>query len=195
MPPSKSDAICPTPRRLGDDAVSEVVGYLITFGIIASVLVVAMLGFSDAQGRAEQRVADIQADSIAQRVAGVLVDAALFLEHQSCDPAQPLGSSCGGSTLSIALELPATLQGSGYVVRLVPGDCAGSTSKVRVTSSITEDKDQSLFEAARPMCATADARPPLCTPTTIGLAAGKANGGNLYVVYDGSCLGLSNSPV
>lgn len=204
MPASKSDRAHSRPPRIGrdDEAVSEVVGFLLTFAIIATVLVVAMLGFSDAQSRAERRVADIQADSIAQRVAGVMVEAALFLEKQDCT-----APGCNDAALSLLLELPPTLQGHAYQVRIVPGTCAGTGPPVvaptgafvRVTSGVTRDKDQSLFEAARsPIpCQAPDARPILCDPdpNRSPLQPGATNGGNLYVVYTGSCLGLQNAPV
>lgn len=120
-----------SPTCPADDGVSEVVGFLLTFGIIAGILVVAMLGFNDAQADAERRVAEQQATSIAQRVAGVVVDVALFAER-----------NLNTSNVSILLELPTSLQRNGYTVRLLG-------SNVTVESALVQPPArQSIFAAA-----------------------------------------------
>lgn len=179
MPPCRSDRSRPTLAR--DDAgVSEVVGFLLTFGIISMILVTAMIGFGSAQQRSYERVAEAQASSIAQRVSGVLVDAALFLEGTDCSSL---------ARLSLLLEVPATVANRGFLVQL--NDTAGT---VVVSTGLTTPQSASLFGAAKDSaCAPGgDTRPRLC-PVSSSYDA--ANGGNLYVVFDGSCLGVANAPV
>lgn len=104
MPASSSDGN--HPRLHGDEAgVSEVVGFLLTFGIISTILLVAMLGFNDAQQRAEVRLIEIQGSSAAQRVASAAVDLALFAQSNPHETA-------------VAIDLPAELQGISYSVFL-----------------------------------------------------------------------------
>lgn len=103
MPASSSDPR--KPRHDGEDGVSEVVGFLLTFGIISAILLVAMLGFNDAQQRAEIRLIEIQGASAAQRVASAAVDLALFAQSNPHDT-------------SVAIDLPAELQGISYSVFL-----------------------------------------------------------------------------
>lgn len=161
-------------RAASDEtAVSEVIGFLTTFAIVSFLLIVAMLAFSDAQGRATQRVADVQAESVAQRVATVAIDLALY------------DANGGAADVAIAVELPLDLAGRGYQVRLcgdavAPCDdppCDEACPFVRVDSGSTR-ADQSMFlGAGAALCAGA-----------------VANGGLAYVTYDASagCIGLSN---
>lgn len=105
MAASSSDA---APHLADDDwGVSEVVGFLLTFGIISAILLVAMLGFNNAQQRAETRLVEIQGSSAAQRVASAAIDMALFVQDNP-----------GAGQTSVALDLPAELQGISYSVLL-----------------------------------------------------------------------------
>lgn len=160
MPPN-----CKSERRPHEEAVSEVIGFLITFSIIAIILIGAMLAFGQAQDRAEGRVSAIQMDSIAQRVAGVVVEAALFVEEQGV----------ASTTLNLLIELPNDLQGNGYQVELGAGVVTVSSSRGEAT--------QSLFGVGA-------ANPSLCP----GSSASGGNLYVVYSPSLG-CLGLSNSPV
>lgn len=168
----------------GEDAVSEVVGFLITFGIIAILLVASMLAFNQAQERAEARVVAIQVDSIAQRVAGVVVETGLFVESQD---------TAATTVVSILVELPNDLQGNGYQVTLTPGSVVVTSAKGTATQSVFGVGGGSFGLKLCPGDAGASA-------ATYSHAAG----GNLYVVYStnpvasggtNKCLGLSNTPV
>ncbi len=66
-----------------DEAVSEIVGQMLMFGILSMVLILSLLGFNAAKAGAEDRVAALEAESIAQRVAGVYVSASLFAEEHA----------------------------------------------------------------------------------------------------------------
>lgn len=78
--------------RLGglrDDgrAVSEVVGAILMFGIVSVLFTMSLLGFVGAKDAAQERVVELQAKSVAQRVAGVIISAAIFHEdHPGAGP-------------------------------------------------------------------------------------------------------------
>lgn len=177
MPPCKSDR-----RSLDDQAVSEIIGFLLTFGIISSILVLAMIGFGSAQQRSYEKVAEAQADSIAQRVSSVLVDAAIFLESANSCAAQ------SQMRLSLLLELPTSVASRGFDI-----DLNATAGTVVVGTGIAPDQESSLFGAAQATtCSLADRRPTLCPNPG---PSSSASGGNLFVIFDGSCLGVSNTPV
>jgi len=92
------------------DAVSEVVGQILIFGILSTVLILSLLSFAAAKDGAEERVVAVRADSVAQRVAGEVVQAALFAESTRADQL----------TLRSALDLPFDLEGRGYSIDLEP---------------------------------------------------------------------------
>lgn len=183
MPASSSDAT--RPRLAGDEAgVSEVVGFLLTFGIISAILLVAMLGFNDAQQRAEIRLIEIQGSSAAQRVASAAVDLALFAQENPYNT-------------SVAIDLPAELQGISYAVALCQtGSASGcddgaafctdfACPYVKVTSFRGEPQRQSTFLlAGMSFCTTGNS----------------ASGGIALVTYNtqgtaattDDCIGLSD---
>ena len=158
-----------------ESGVSEVVGFLLTFGIIATILLVAMLGFNDAQQRAEVRLVEIQGASAAQRVASAAVDLALFAEDNPYDTA-------------VAIDLPTELQGFSYSVQVcgATGDPCGDGATyctthacpyVKVTSSRGTPQYQSTFLlVGKSFCTTGNA----------------ASGGIVLVTYSASsdCIGL-----
>lgn len=77
---------CKPPLRIDDRAVSEVVGQLMIFLILSVSLVGALVGFSVAKDSATERAIEVQGQSIAQSIAGRIVDAAIFSEKH--DPAE-----------------------------------------------------------------------------------------------------------
>src|SRR5688572_31294669 len=105
MAASSSDPRALRRARCGDDAVSEVIGFLLTFAIISFILLVSMLAFNNAQARAENRLIEIQGASAAQRVAAAAVDLALFASDHPFDTA-------------VAIDLPVELQGISYSVQV-----------------------------------------------------------------------------
>lgn len=105
MAASFSDPDARPQARSDDDAVSEVIGFLLTFAIISFILLVSMLAFNNAQQRAEGRLIEIQGASAAQRVAAGAVDLALFVSEHPYN-------------VSIAIDLPTELQGISYSVLL-----------------------------------------------------------------------------
>ena len=114
------------------DAVSEVVGQILIFGILSTVLILALLGFNVAREGATDQVVEVRAESIAQRIAGVVVDAALFAETASADDVR----------LALPMELPGLLEGHGYSIDLNADDVAITVAGTTV--------DAALFSSSTP---------------------------------------------
>ncbi|MHB1261561.1 MAG: DUF7266 family protein [Thermoplasmatota archaeon] len=93
--------------RCDSQGVSEVIGYLLVFGILSMVLVLSMSAFSTGQVAAERRAVELRAESAAARVAGVVVQNAVLWEQQGA-----------GFAVAYLVDLPQQLEGRDYVVRI-----------------------------------------------------------------------------
>jgi hypothetical protein len=125
MPPSPSKPPSAPRRDLASDgaAVTEVIGYILVFGILSFVLVTSMFAFNLAQGAAEESAIQLRAESAAARVAGVVVQSAVLWETQYN------ATSNTNVTLAYRVELPDQLEGRDYVVELAT---VGMVDLVRV---------------------------------------------------------------
>lgn len=102
----------PPRARAGGDAdaaVTEVIGYLLVFGILSLVLVLSMSAFGVAEEGAKERVVQLRAESAAARVAGVVVQTSILAEKQG-----------SGAAVSYLVDLPGQLEGTDYQVSLQP---------------------------------------------------------------------------
>lgn len=104
------------------------------FGILSVVLVLSFLTFSVAKDAAEERVIETHADSVAQRVASMVVEVSVFAEqHADRDV-----------FLETTLELPQQIEGRSYRIDL-------GADKVTVTVPSTEQTATApLFQAGAP---------------------------------------------
>jgi hypothetical protein len=145
----------------GDSAaVSEVIGFLLTFGILSVMLVMSMYAFGVAAKGAQTQAVELHAESAATRVAGVVVEAAVLVEQQGTT----------SPTLAYVLDLPDDLEGRSYLVRLEAAS-GSEPDLVRVlVPSLGIDVTAPVFAAAAP------ANVAICT-TEVG-------GGSLTVLYD-----------
>lgn len=120
--PSRPAAHRRPQRALSSDerAVSDVIGYILVFGILSAILVMSMLAFNVAQGAAKSRAIELRAESGAARVAGVVVQSALLAEQQ------------GTSNLAVSyrIDLPDDLEGAAYTVVLEPAATRTTASDV-----------------------------------------------------------------
>jgi hypothetical protein len=110
-PSRASDA--PGPRRVlhGDSAgVSEVIGYLLVFGILSIVLVLSMSAFAVGQEAAKERALTLHAESAAARVAGVVVQTAVLWEQEH--------TLTTDVAVAYLVDLPEQLEGTDYEVYL-----------------------------------------------------------------------------
>lgn len=164
-----------------EQGVSEVIGFLMTFSIVAGLLLVSMLAFNDAQARAENRVADIQGSSAAQRVAAAAIEIAL--------------AGPSATTVSVAVDLPDSIAGTGYLVKL----CQTSTACGDIGPGCTAcpyvlvESKAGFQRQATFLTAGAE----FFGEVTCGGLVPVANAGLVYLTYNSGskCIGLSNSPV
>jgi hypothetical protein len=91
-----------------DSAVSEVIGFLLIFGILSMILVLSMVAFNGLHDRAKTSIVRLEAESVAQRVASSVVDAALFGERHDSNTSRYVQE----------LDLPGFLVGRSYTVHL-----------------------------------------------------------------------------
>ncbi|MEA3136528.1 MAG: hypothetical protein QOJ26_1744 [Thermoplasmata archaeon] len=158
MPRSPSDAPA-APRLLRrDDGVSEVIGFLLIFGIISMIMLLSMGAFVIAHQGATQRAVEVRAESVAARVAGVIVQTALVAEAQDGrDPA-----------LANRIDLPQQLEGLSYTVALEPQVPGVSPDRVRV------DVPSLAITVHSPVFASSAGGASLCSVTTVA-------GGPLFI--------------
>ena len=147
--------------------MSEVVGYLLVFGILSALMVMSMVAFGVAQELAQERAVQLEAESAAARVAGVVVQTALAAEQE-------------GSSLSVAfdIDLPDQLEGHDYQVYLEPGGLSGS----QCTSGSFTDQVCVVVPAldiavASPVFAAA-------APTNVAICSTDVSGGSIVVLFD-----------
>src|SRR5688572_11993673 len=144
MPASSREASAPAPRGraaragprarscLGADAqaVSEVIGFILIFGIISAIMVLGMLAFQSAADDAKERVTELHGQGAADRVAALVVEAALFAESHGSD-----------ARFAYLVDLPEELEGDPYTVLL---DAAAQTVQVDTGVDVLEAQ---LFQA------------------------------------------------
>jgi hypothetical protein len=160
----------PPQRGFGGDSqgVSEVIGYILVFGILSMLLVLSMTSFNIAQGSARERAVELRAESAAARVAGVLVQTAILAERESASAA----------AMAYRIDLPADLEGMDYQVHLEPRSPAGCTNactypdRVRISVPAIE-----LTSVTAPLFSAS-------APANVHLCATTAAGGAIQIRYD-----------
>ena len=149
--------------------MSEVVGQILAFAIVAGVFILSLIAFGLAQKATENRVIQLQADSAASRVASVIVQTGLLVEEQ--------GNSVRAR---LALDLPTDLEGQTYTVQLkVPGGGVRASIVVAIPSrGIT---------ASAPLFAVE-------SPTGVALCPTTVHGGRIYARFSDSTPGTPAVP-
>lgn len=151
------------PRRTlrGDSSgVSEVVGFLLTFGILSIMLVMSMYAFDVAAQGAEERAVALHAESAAARVAGVIVEVAVLAEQQgSSDP-----------SMAYVVELPEELESYSYEVKLEPASGADPDRLVVTVDALDLEVTAPIFSAA--------------APTSVNICSSSVEGGRIVVLFD-----------
>lgn len=159
-----------------ESAVSEVVGFIITFGIISGILVLSMVAFVGIQETVGESIVEQRARSASQRVAAVAVDASLFAETYGTE-----------TNFTHRLALPDAFEGRSYSVATEP-EGGAIEDRVRVqVPSLGIDVHAVLFSAG--------------APADFSVCASSVDGGPLLVRFDedpanpGSyCLFLETAP-
>lgn len=149
------------PRPPDDLGVSEVIGFLLIFAILSMVLVSSLYAFGKAQEATTERVVGLHADSIAQRIASVVVEASLFAETTQTD-----------AKYEAIVDMPQQLEGRDFKVAL---DSAGSGSVLVTVPALDISVTAPLFEAGGSAGLICDV---------------EIDGGPMRVLYASSCISL-----
>jgi hypothetical protein len=139
-PTSNFDRALRATRLARDEqGVSEVIGYILMFGILSIITVFAMLTFATAHAAAQDRVVELRADSAAERVAGIVVTAALFAEaHQN------------EGTFERRIDLAPQFEGREYTVSIVRGVGSDPDRIEVMVPGISYTAQAPLFSAGSP---------------------------------------------
>lgn len=155
----------PTARTFhSDQAVSEVLGAILTFGITSVIVVVAMVGFNSVKDDAAERTIAVEGLAIANRVAADMADTGRFIERH------------GGVTTSYEhhLGLPLALEGRGYTVTFEP----------EVTTPPADAHPPRVSIVVQSLNADIYSQVPIPIPTSYEWCAGPdAQGASLRIVY------------
>lgn len=103
------------PASRSDDAASEVLGSVLTFGILALVLIGLTMALGAVQSDARDRAAAAQADGVAATMAAAVSEVAAIVASEP--------SAVANEDLQVHryVDVPDSLAGLSYTVRLAPG--------------------------------------------------------------------------
>lgn len=91
-----------------DDAVTEVIGYVLSFALSAIFLLIALNVFDAARGNTEHVVTGVELKAIADRVAAAIVDMGFVSQEFP------------NATMQTAIDIPQSLAGRIYTVTATP---------------------------------------------------------------------------
>lgn len=111
--------------RRDDSAVSEVVGYILSFAISAVFLMIALSAFNTARSNSDHVVTGAELKSIADRIAARVVEAGVVSQEFP------------NATYNLTLALPRDLNGHPYTVVATDTTITVTTNDVSLTASST----------------------------------------------------------
>ncbi len=92
--------------------MSEVIGQILSLGIMSALLITSLLGFSVAKDNAVEQAVMVRGDALLQKVSTTAIQAALFAEDNQ-------GS---GFTFNATIDLPHDIEGHPYRIDLDPDE-------------------------------------------------------------------------
>lgn len=145
--------------------MSEVVGYLLVFGILSALMVLSMVAFGVAQGLARERAVELEAESAAARVAGVVVQTALVAEQE-------------GTSVSVTfdIDLPDQLEGADYDVYLEAAATGGACTTAAHADQVCVVVPALDIAVSAPVFAAA-------APVNVKICNSDVGGGEIAVRY------------
>lgn len=118
----------PRERTDDDEAVSEVIGFIMMFALSAIILIFTLRAFDITHTRTREASAEVQLQGLADRVSSRVVQAGLVAERYP------------NATLEVRVDLPESVEGFGYTV-------AGTNSTVYVNSTDGQvEQNSTTFE-------------------------------------------------
>lgn len=109
--------------RRDDRAVSEVLGFVLSFALSAVFLMIALTSFYAAKNNTDSVVVAVELRSIADRVAGGVIEAGL------------MGQEFPNATFNLTLAIPFDLQGAPYYVNATKSQIYVNASSGEVSAS------------------------------------------------------------
>jgi len=92
------------PRRMGDEGVTEVIGFILSFAISALFLLAAINIFTGARENTDGVVTAVEVKTMADEIAARIIETSLLVQEFP------------NSTIAIAVEVPQQLNGHSYQV-------------------------------------------------------------------------------
>lgn len=117
-----------SPFRRDDGAITEVVGFILSFALSAVFLIIAMNSFWVAKDNTDGVVTAVEMKTIANRVAGKIVEAGLAAQEFP------------NATLEITVPLPQELNGHIYYVEATPSMVLVKSTDGTLSASATTFK-------------------------------------------------------
>lgn len=102
--------------RVDDDAVTEVIGYVLSFALSAMFLLIALNVFHAARGNTEQVVTGVELKAISDKVASDVVDMGLVAQEFP------------NATMETSIDIPQSLTGRLYTVKATPAQIFAYTN-------------------------------------------------------------------
>lgn len=123
-----------TLRRLRrrDEAVTEVIGYVLSFALSAIFLLIALNVFSAARGNTEHVVTGVELKSISDRVASHIVDMGLVSQEFP------------NATMDVTLIIPQSLSGRLYTITASSSAITGKTNDGTLAVSATTYRTEAI---------------------------------------------------
>lgn len=115
-------------RRRNDEAVTEVIGYVLSFALSAVFLLIALNVFYTARGNTDDVVTGVELKTIASRIAGRIVEAGLISQEFE------------NATLDLVVVIPQALNGRGYEITATSALVTVSTSDGTLAATATTFK-------------------------------------------------------
>lgn len=118
--------------RKRDEAVTEVIGYVLSFALSAIFLLIALNVFSAARGNTEHVVTGVELKTIADRVASRIVEMGLVSQEFK------------NATMDVTLVVPQSLNGKLYTVTASPDIVVAKTNDGTLSAAATTYKTDAL---------------------------------------------------
>lgn len=111
--------------RRNDAAVSEVVGYILTFALSAIILLISVQSFTVARQNSDAVVTAVELKAIANRVANRIVEAG------------QISDEFPNATYTVTVNIPQDLNGHPYFIQVFPDRVFASTMDGMATAEAT----------------------------------------------------------
>ena len=119
-------------RRVNDEGVTEVIGYVLSFALSAIFLLIALNVFSAARGNTEHVVTGVELKTLADRVAGHIVELG------------QVSQEFPNATMEIALVVPQSLNGKLYTITATAPSIRAQTNDGAIFAESTTYRSEVL---------------------------------------------------